>query len=318
MKTRIFLFLLSVLPILASDISVRVEKGMSILRTWRDGAFVSEVKQSLTDVTNLFQSEKYVQESGDWTQKVSLAWYSGPGPMMLRQGWSLEWREGVVVSNGMNLELGTWSTFSSGGNQGAMTVVNGTERTQIINAAVLRAEWRTNGVVYTCSREDDQGTLILWYRTNAPVGLPWFVGASCELVPGERKSLKIGTPVDCVWRFMGIDKCVSCGDPCWLAGWPKPAAQKSILKGSSYGRSLQLSFLGAPGATYVLQQSFNLRDWSTSQAIVADDQGGVGPTLLSPAENSFFRVQAVSTATMNEAETAEALKEIREFNNQPQ
>lgn len=320
MKTQLFLILCVALNALASDLSCKVERGLSILKTWKDGLFVSEVRQCLTECTNLYQQEKYVQESGAWTQKLSQAWYSGNGTMPLREGWVLEWEcDGDVVSNHMDLDSGAWSLFSSGGNQGAVTVVNGAERTQIINAAILRAEWRTNGTVYSCPNEDDQGTMILWYRTNAPVGLPWFVGLSCELTPGERKSLRIPTPVDCVWRFMGTDKCVSCGKPCWLAAWPQPAAKTttSTMTASSDGSFLQLSFSGAPGASYALKGSFNLRDWAVLQIVESDGEGGVDYRMPAPAGPCFFRTEAVQTTTMSESETAEVLKEIREFNNQP-
>lgn len=317
MKTRIFLLLLSALQVLGSDLSVRVERGMNILRTWTDGVLSSETKQMLSDVTNLFQQDKFLQESGDWTQKVSLAWYSGPGPMMLQSGWSLEWSPlGTISSNRMDTESGAWTTFNSGGSQGAMTVVNGSERTQIINAAVLRAEWKTNGgFAFSCAGDEDRASMVFWYRSNTvAAGLPWFIATSCDLYPGEKKSVKVATPVDCIWKFMGTDKCFKCGEPCWLAGWPEPAAKPSSLTTSSYGRSLHLSFTGSLGATYALQQSPNLRDWHSLSIIETDDQGGVDYIISSPAGPSFFRVQAVSTVTMNEEETRLAVEELRAFN----
>lgn len=317
MKTRILLLLLSVLNILASDLSVRVERGINVIRTWTDGVLSSEIRQTLSDCTNLFQQEKYIQDCSGWTQKLYQAWYSGNGTMMLKEGWTLEWEcNGNMSSNRMDPEGGIWTTFTSGGSQGAMTVVNGNERTQIINASALRAEWKTNGTpAFSCPAEDDQGTMIFWYRTNSQAGLPWFIGTSCELVPGERKSIQIQTPVDCIWHFMGTDKCIRCGEPCWLAGWPQPSSRRS---GSlSTGRPLQLSFSGTPGATYALQESFNLRDWTVLKIVEPDGQGGTVFILPDPAGTVFFRVQAVSTVTMNEEETRLAVEELRQFNNQP-
>ena len=316
MKTRIFLLLLSALTSLASDLSVRVERGLNVLRTWTDGALSSETKQLLSESTNLFEQDRFWQ-SGSWTQRVSQAWYSGAGTMMLQKGWSLEWSaDGIVSSNAMDPDSGSWTVFSSGGSQGAMTVVNGNERTQIINAADLRAEWRTNGgFAFVCPDNEDRGTLIFWYRTNAvSVGLPWFIAASCELTPGEKKTVRIGTPVDCIWKFMGTDKCFKCGEPCWLAGWPESAAKTSSLTASSYGSSLRLSFSGTPGVTYALQESFNLRDWTVRQIVEPDRQGGTEYMVSNSAGSRFFRVQAMTTATMNEEETRLAVEEIRSFN----
>lgn len=314
MKTHIFLILLSALSVLASDLSVRVERGINVIRTWKDGSLLSETKQILSDCTNLFQHEKYIQNCSGWTQKLYRAWYCGNGAMPLKEGWTLEWQcNGNVASNRMDPESGAWTTFTSGGSQGAMTVVNGNERTQIINASVLRAEWKTNGVsTLSCPGEDDQGTVILWYRTNSASGLPWFVGASCQLLPGEQKSIQIQTPIDCIWHFMGTDKCIRCGEPCWLAEWPQPRNRQS---GSlSAGGFPRLSFSGIPGVTYALQESLNLRDWTVRQIMESDGHGGVVYTVPTPAGSKFFRVRAVSTATMNEEETQIAIEEIRAFN----
>lgn len=317
MKTRIFLLLLSALQGLGSDLSVRVERGMNILRNWTDGVLSSETKQMLSDVTNLFQQDRFLQESGDWTQKLSLAWYSGPGPMYLQSGWSLEWSPmGTISSNRMDTESGAWTTFNSGGSQGVMTVVNGNERTQIINAAVLRAEWKTNGgFAFSCAGDEDRASMVFWYRSNTvAAGLPWFIATSCDLYPGEKKSVKVATPVDCIWKFMGTDKCFKCGESCWLAGWPEPAAKPSSLTASSYGSSLRLSFDGTPGSSYAVQESFNLRDWFVRQIVQTNPQGGFSLSIPSPAGASFFRFQAVSTVTMNEEETRLAVEEIRAFN----
>lgn len=318
MKITILLLncLLSILPILASDISCKVERGMNILKTWTDGSLSSEIKQLLTDCTNLFQQEKYWQESGDWTQKISCAWYSGNGTMALQNGYELQWHGGTVVSNWMDPDSGAWSVFSSGGSQGAMTVTNAAgERTQIINAAILRAEWKTNGTFsFGCPGEDDQANLIFWFKTNGPSSLPWFVGGSCELAPGQKRLVRFPTPVDTIWRFIGTDKCFSCGEPCWLAGWPKPVSQTTTTTTvSSYGNSLQLSFSGAPGASYAVRQSSNLRDWGTAGIVMASGSGMAGLSVPLSSSASFFRVEAVQTATMTEEETACALREIRDF-----
>lgn len=308
------------LSVPGADLSCKVEKGLNLLRSWKDGLLSSETRQLLTSCTNLFQQDKSWAGSGV-TQRISTAWYQGNGAMPLTEGWILEWREdGSYVSNHLDNDLGLWASFHSGGNQGAMTVQNGDERTQIINAAQLRAEWKTNGdFTGCCAANDDLATIILWYRTNSVAeGLPWFIAGSCSLSPGQRKTLKLPVPVDCIWHFMGTDKCFDCGEPCWLAGWPEPAAKEQTITVSSYGGgSLLLSFTGTPGASYALKTSANLRDWRTERIVPPCDSDLLlrCPVPLNSSA-AFFRLETVQTSTMTPEETAEALKEIQEFNHE--
>ncbi len=317
MKTRLFLLLLSVLQALASEPSVRIEKGLNLVKTWNDGTLISEFRQVLSSFTNLLQVEKYWQSTSP-TQRISIATYRGTPPMPLVEGIIVEWNEGTALTNAMSTDSGAWSVFQSGGSQGALVAVNGNERTQIINCSTLRCQWQTNGDFhFNCQWDDDQATMILWFRTNSvSSGLPWFIGSSCTLAPGQGKSISLCTPVDHIWRYMGFDKCFQCGEPCWLAGWPESAASKNNGKttASSYGRSLQLEFSGQAGVIYAVQQSFNLRDWSTLQTMETTDQGGLQTTLPAPQVPSFFRFSAVQTASMTEEETAEAVREIQQFN----
>jgi hypothetical protein len=156
--------------------------------------------------------------------------------------------------------------------------------------------------------------MVLWFRTNAVMAeIPWFIGGFCSLEPGKSKDILIQTPLDVVWRYMGTDKCFKCGESCWLAGWPRPDAH-GTTSASTLGRSLHLSFSGTPGVSYALQGSFNLRDWAVLQIVEADGEGGVDYQIPAPAGPRFFRFEAVQTATMNEEETAEAIREIRQFN----
>jgi len=314
---KVFLFLLSCLTAIAQP-THRVERGLNVVKTWMDGAFTSEFRQTLSACTNLSQIERYCQQSGDWTQRMAVARYQGVGPMPLVDGYTVEWRDGMACTNAMDPDSGAWSVFQSGGNQGAMCVQNGTERTQIINCATLRAEWKTNSTFqHACPAQDDQTTMIFWFRTNAASsGLPWFIGSSCSLIPGQVKSLPFKTPIDCVWHFMGTDKCFGCGESCWLAGWPLSAAsiKTSTMTASSYGRSLHLNFQGAPGVTYALQRSTNLRDWVTQSIHEPDNQGVLSVALPHPAGPTCYRVEAVRTSSMTEEETAEVVREIRKFN----
>jgi hypothetical protein len=220
----------------------------------------------------------------------------------------------MACTNLMDPDSGAWSTFNTGGSQGAMCVQNGRERTQIINCSTLHCEWKTNGVRSSCEFSDDQSTMVLWFRTNAIMAeIPWFIGGFCSLEPGKSKDIFIPTPLDVVWRYMGTDKCFKCGESCWLAGWPRPDAH-GTTSASTLGRSLHLSFSGTPGVSYALQGSFNLRDWAVLQIVEADGEGGVDYQMPAPAGPRFFRFEAVQTATMDEEETAEAIREIRQFN----
>lgn len=313
MKTHLFLILSLALNALASDPSVRVERGIGIVKTWIDGFQISEFRQVLSSFTNLLQVENYWQEEGDWERKLLVSRYRGVSPMMLVDGYTVEWRNGIACTNLMDPYSGAWSTFNTGGSQGAMCVQNGNERTQIINCSVLHCEWKTNGFQSSCEFKDDQSTMILWFRTNSAMSqLPWFIGSSCSLEPGKSKDISISTPLDVIWRFMGTDKCFKCGESCWLAGWPRPEAQ-GTTSASTQGSSLHLSFSGAPGVSYALQGSFNLRDWAVLQVVEADSEGGVDYQMPDPAGPRFFRFEAVQTATMNEQETRDAIREIKAF-----
>jgi hypothetical protein len=187
MKTILkILALLSLIApaVIASDISCKVERGLNLIRSWKDGILASETRQLLTDCTNLYQQERYWQDCGiDWTQRVTQTWYSGNGAMPLTDGWILEWEcDGDFVSNRLTSDMGLWSTFSSGGSQGAMTVQNGNgERTQIINVATLRAEWRTNSFVSSCD----------WPMTHPPDSL---VSNQCRF---GWTALFVGERADC-------------------------------------------------------------------------------------------------------------------------
>lgn len=315
MKTILLLFLALCSAAVAEPIT-KVERGLNLVKTWKNGSFLSEFRQVLNSFTNLLQTERYCQpDTGSWTQKLSVARYCGSSSMPLIEGYSVEWKDGIACTNILDPDSGAWSIFHSGGNQGAMVTVNGDERTQIINCSVLHCEWRTNGWSGGCQFGDDNCTMILWFRTNTVAsGLPWFIGNYASLEPGTAKDVKIDTPTDCIWHFMGTDKCFACGEPCWLAGWPDKPAHNGNSFSTVSGGFLHVSFTGAIGATYALKQSPDLRGWVTIGTSVADSQGGLNLDIPISADHSYFRFEAVRTSTMNERETEEAINEIRQFN----
>jgi hypothetical protein len=299
---------------------------MNILRTWENGVMTSESKQILSSSTVMYDEYRAWQLGCcDWTQRLFRTWYEGSLErddcyIPRKNGAYYEWfADGRSETNLCGPDDHTLGRLNSFGDQGAMTVssTDNSYRTQIINASTLKVEWNTNGGhVFQCPDEDDIASVILWYRDGNPFReLPWFVGSSVSLEPGKAKTIGIQTPVDTIWKLIGIDKCFGCSSPCWLAGWPKPAPYKkqTIATTSSYDGLLRLKFEGEPGVTYALKQSGDLRTWWTGGVSISDFSGSVQFTASASLPKSFFKIEAMQTTTMNAEETRLAIQDLKGF-----
>jgi hypothetical protein len=298
MKT--FILFLLCLPLWAADPSYpswRIERGLNLLKTWKAGVLEHDLRQVLTGGTNLFETELYC--TGGVTSKVVKARFQGSGPFRLIE-------EVVATPDGTetNRDSERWTTFRTGGNQGAMVCVNGEERCQVVNYAVFLARWKTNGFESQCVLEDDRGTLTFWYRTNLASN-PFFIGAWEFLEPGESKLVRVETPVDVIWHHVGVDRCRGCGKGCWLPGWPKPPAL-ALNQGT-------VSFRGSPGASYLLESAERLGEWNPAEIFQASEDGTIKAVIPSVSAMRFFRFRLFSSATLTEGEAAEAWKAIAEI-----
>jgi hypothetical protein len=324
MKTPTFLILSLALAVQGSDIKCSPERGINVLRTWVNGMLTSEHRQILSSPTIMYDEYKAWQNGCcDWSNRISQTWFEGEardGYIPRVRGIQIEhFADGRSETNLTGPDQGTLGSFGSGGDQGAIVVTNlAGERTQIINAATLNVKWETNGTYfyYACPCEDDLATVVLLYRDWNPYReIPYFVGATASVGPGRSQTVGITVPVDCIWRMTGIDKCFGCGESCWLAGWPRPASQKkpTIARTSTSGDSLHLEFDGTPGVAYAVKSSPDMRAWRTETVLSPDGSTHVRFSAPQSAASMFFRIEAVRTATMNEAETALAIKDLKEF-----
>jgi len=263
-----------------AQIGYRVERGLNVFKTWDvAGNVESEVRQTLTEGTNLVQQELYCIPTDTSTQSLYLHRYQriGNGTFWEVENSSLIWlADGTIQSNYWAPSCPESGTFTSGGSQGIQVFTSAGKRHQIINFAVFNVYWRTNGDFQSaCALADDRASVIFWYRTNSVAsGLPWFIAANASVVPGERRLLSVPTPLGTIWYHMGIDKCLDCGADCWLNSWPTPtlAARFSPqIKPTPGGYHLQFS--GAAGFSYALQRSCDLTVWETVASGVLPPDG---------------------------------------------
>jgi len=326
MKTPTFLILSLALTVQGSDIRCSPERGINVLRTWANGTMTSEYRQVLSSPTVMYEEYKAWQISNeccDWSNWISQTWFEGDardGYIPRLRGIQIEhFADGRSETNLAGPDPNTLGSFGSGGDQGAIVVTNLTgERTQIIKASTLNVKWETNGgfFCYSCPCEDDTATVVLLYTDWNPYReIPYFVGATASVGPGQARQVGITVPVDCIWKMVGIDKCFGCGESCWLAGWPRPASQKksTIARTSTSGDSLHLEFDGTAGVSYAVKSSPDMRTWRTETVLSPDGSTHVRFSAPQSAASMFFRIEAVSTATMNEAETELAIQDLREF-----
>lgn len=262
-----------------AQIGYRVERGLNAFKTWDTaGGLESEVRQTLTEGTNLVQQEFYCIPTDTSTQSLYVHRYEriGNGTFWEVDGSSLIWlADGTVQSNYWVPSYPESGTFSSGGSQGIQVFTSGGKRHQMINFAVFNVYWRTNGDFQSgCSLGNDRASVIFWYRTNSVAsGLPWFIAASAVVVPGERRLLSVPTPLGTIWYHMGIDKCLDCGTDCWLSSWPAPALARASPQIKPTPSGYHLQFVGAPGFSYALQRSLDLTDWNTVASGVLPPDG---------------------------------------------